>query len=105
MAGLAFPSYAYNSAGQSSVIVQNQTAFQALAGPGAWSFTPFPIATVTAPQDTIPGVLSATDVRLQQMLIELRVMNQVLVNGLGVQDDPALSLRPDILANDSGLNT
>jgi len=105
MAGLAFPSWAFNSAGQSAVIVQSQAQFQALSGPGTWSFTPFPIATVTAPQDTIPGVLSATDVRLQQMLIEQRITNQLLTFGLNIADDAQTQIRPDILANDSGLTT
>ena len=104
MAGIAFPSYAYNSAGQPSQIVQNQAAFQSLGGAGTWAFTPFPTALVTAPIDTTP-VLTATDIRLQQMLIEQRVTNQLLQIGLNVADDPQVQIRPDVLANDSALTS
>lgn len=103
-AGPTFPSWAYNSAGQAAQIVQTQAAFNALGGVGTWAFTPFATATVTAPIDTTP-VLTATDIRLQQMLIEQRVTNQLLQFGLNVMDDPVTQIRPDILANDSGLTT
>ncbi len=96
MAGIAFPSWAFNSAGQPAQIVQSQAAFQSLGGAGTWAFTPFPTALVTAPIDTTP-VLTATDIRLQQMLIEQRVTNQLLAIGLNVaQDDPMTQIRPDI---------
>ncbi len=104
MAGIAFPSWAYNSAGQPAVLVQSQAAFQALTGPGAWAFTPFPTAIVTAPIDTTP-VLTATDIRLQQMLIEQRITNQLLTFGLNITDDAQTQIRPDIQANDVALTT
>ena len=104
MASVAFPSWAYNSAGQPAQLVTSQAIFQALAGAGVWSFTPFPTALVTAPIDTTPQ-LTATDIRLQQSLIEQRMTNQLLVIGLNIADDTVTQLRPDILANDSGLTT
>jgi hypothetical protein len=104
MASIAFPSYAYNSAGQGAVIVASQAAFNALGGLGTWSFTPFPTALVTAPIDTSP-VLTATDIRLQQILVEQRITNQMLAIGLNVVDDPQTQIRPDIQANDVGLTT
>ena len=104
MAGIAFPSWAFNSAGQPSIIVTSQAAFQALTGPGAWAFTPFPTALVTAPIDTTP-VLTATDIRLQQMLIEQRITNQLLTFGLNIADDAQTQIRPDVLANDSSLTS
>ena len=104
MAGIAFPSWAFNSAGQPAQIVQSQAAFQALTGPGVWAFTPFPTAIVTAPIDTTP-VLTATDIRLQQMLVEQRITNQLLTFGLNITDDAQTQIRPDIQANDVGLTT
>lgn len=104
MAGVAFPSWAYNSAGQPAVLVASQAAFNALGGLGTWAFTPYATAIVTAPVDTTP-LLTATDIRLQQMLIEQRVTNQLLQIGLNVADDPQTQIRPDVLANDSGLTT
>lgn len=104
MASVAFPSWAYNSGGQPAQLVTSQAAFNALTGVGTWAFTPFATATVTAPIDTTP-TLTATDIRLQQMLIEQRLTNQLLTIGLNVVDDPQSQLRPDILANDSGLTT
>ena len=104
MAGIAFPSWCYNSAGQPAVLVQSQAAFQALTGPGVWAFTPFPTAIVTAPIDTTP-VLTATDIRLQQMLIEQRITNQLLTFGLNITDDAQTQIRPDIQANDVALTT
>ena len=104
MAGIAFPSWAFNSAGQPAQIVQNQAAFQSLGGAGTWAFTPFPTALVTAPIATTP-VLTATDIRLQQMLIEQRITNQLLTFGLNITDDAQTQIRPDIQANDVGLTT
>jgi len=102
MAGIAYPSYAYNSAGQPAVIVASQAAFQALGGVGTWALTPFATAVSSAPVDV---GFSNTDIRLQQMLIEQRLTNQLLVNGLNIADDPQTQYRPDILANDSSLVT
>ena len=102
MAGPAFPSYAYNSAGQPAVIVATQAAFNALGGVGTWAFTPFPTATSTAPVDV---GFSNTDIRLQQILIEQRVTNQMLQIANTIADDPVTQIRADILANDSGLTT
>ena len=105
MAVVAFPSWAFNSAGQPAVIVASQAAFNALAGVGTWAMPPYATTIVTAPIDTTPGQLTATDIRLQQLLVEQRLMNQLLVMGFNISDDPATQLRPDILANDSGLTT
>ena len=100
MAVVAFPSFAYNSAGQAAQIVASQAAFAALAGPGTWAFTPYFIPPVSVPID--PGFPS-TDTRLQQILIESRVTNLLLQSGLNVGDDPQTQLRADVLANDSSL--
>jgi hypothetical protein len=98
MVGPAFPSWAYNQS-QPAQIVQSQAQFNAL-GPG-WSFTPF----VTPGQGgTDPG-LTDTDIRLQQILVENRISNQLLQFGFNLVDDPQLQLRPDILANDSSLTS
>ncbi|SRR5713226_7606731 len=105
MAVVAFPSYAYNSAGQPAQLVASQAAFNALAGAGVWSFTPFATPIITAPVDTSPGVLIATDVRLQQMLVEQRVTNQMLQIGLNIADDPAVQIRTDIAVNDISLTS
>ncbi len=97
----SYPSYAYNPT-QPPVIVANVTQFNALPPPGVWSATPYPNNPPTAPSD--PGV-PISDLRLQQILIEQRVTNQLLQFGLNIVDDPMTQIRPDVLANDSGLNT
>ncbi len=102
MAGLAFPSWAYNSAGQAAQIVASQAAFNALASVGSWAFTPYVIATATAPVDV---GFSNTDIRLQQILIEQRITNQLLQIASTIADDPVTQIRADILANDSSLVT
>ena len=102
MAGIAFPSYAYNSAGQAPQIVASQAAFTALGGPGTWAFSPYAVPPSNVPID--PG-FTATDTRLQQMLVELRVANLQLQAGLNLADDPQTQLRPEVVANDSGLTT
>ena len=101
MAVTTYPSYAYNSAGQSSVIVASAAAFAALGGAGNWAYTPYAVAPASVPTD--PG-LPDTDTRLQQTLIESRMTNQILAWGLNVTDDLA-AMRAEILANDSGLTT
>ena len=98
----SFPTYAY-AAGQQPQLVLNQAALTAL-GP-LWFTTPPLVSSLTAPIDTTPGQLTATDIRLQQMLIEQRVTNQLLQIGLNVADDPQLQIRPDVLANDSSVNS
>ena len=97
----SYPSYAYNSTQLSTVIVANVAAFNALPAPGIWTTTPY--AGVSGiPTD--PG-LTDTDIRLQQILIENRISNQLMQFGFNIVDDPVTQLRPDILANDSGLTT
>lgn len=96
-----YPSWIYNSTQQSSLIVANIAAFNALGGSGTWTTTPFAGAS-GIPTD--PN-LTDTDIRLQQMLIEQRVTNQLLQFGFNLVDDPVTQLRPDVLANDSGLST
>lgn len=95
-----YPSYAYNSTQQSTVIVNTVAQFNALPAPGVWTTTPY--AGVSGiPAD--PG-LTDTDVRLQQILIENRLGNAILLAGLNLSDD-YLTWRADFLANDSGLTT
>lgn len=96
----SYPSYAYNPTQLSTVIVANVAAFNALPGPGVWTTTPY--AGVSGiPAD--PG-LTDTDIRLQQILIENRVSNQLLQFIGNLTDDP-VELRAEILAGDSGLTT
>lgn len=95
-----YPSYAYNSTQQSTVIVTTVAQFNALPAPGVWTTTPY--AGVSGiPAD--PG-LTDTDVRLQQILVESRLSNNILAM-LGNYSDDLLSWRQDIVANDSGLTT
>lgn len=98
MAGLAFPSMAYNAT-QPPQVVANQAALTALGA--GWVLTPFPPVSQIAPFD--PGFVD-TDVRLQQIMVELRLANQYLyANGQGTPlsalDEPTV-LRTDIAAND-----
>jgi hypothetical protein len=96
----SYPSYAYNSTQLSTVIVANVTQFNALPAPGVWTTTPY--AGVSGiPAD--PG-LTDTDVRLQQILVESRLGNNLLAM-LGSFTDDLLTWRQDIVANDSGLTT
>lgn len=98
----SFPSAAYNATQLLTVVVQSLAAFNALGGVGTWTTTPYPGANGIAPSD--PG-LTDTDIRLQQILIENRVSNQLLQFGFNLVDDPVTQLRPDILANDSSLTS
>lgn len=96
----SYPSYAYNATQLSTVIVANVAAFNALPTPGVWTTTPY--AGVSGiPAD--PG-LTDTDVRLQQILVESRLGNNILAM-LGNYSDDLLAWRQDIVANDSGLTT
>lgn len=99
-----YPSYVYNSAAQPAIIVTSAAQFAALQGPGVWSATPYPPQNPPAPVDTTP-VLTVTDTRLQQILVEQRTTNQMLQIGLNIMDDPATQIRPDIIANDSSLSS
>lgn len=96
-----YPSWVYNSTQLVSIIVQNVAAFNALPAPGVWTTTPF-IGVSGIPTD--PG-FTDTDIRLQQILIENRISNQLLQFGFNLVDDPVTQLRPDILQNDSSLTT
>lgn len=96
-----YPSWVYNSTQQASIIVQNVAAFNALPSPGVWTTTPF-AGTSGIPTD--PN-LTDTDIRLQQILIENRIQNQLLTYIGNIPDDPLSQLRPDILANDSSLTS
>lgn len=100
----SFPSWAYSSAGQPAVIVQNLAAFSALPGPGTWSSTPFPVPPPLPLPPFDPGFL-VTDSRAQQQLVEARITNYMLGQALGIADDVITVLRPDVLANDSSLST
>jgi hypothetical protein len=96
-----YPSWVYNSTQLVSVIVNNVGAFNALPGPGVWTTTPF-VGVQGVPTD--PG-LTDTDIRLQQILVEARVSNQLLQFGFNLVDDPVTQLRPDVLQNDSSLTS
>lgn len=105
MAGPAFPSWAYNNGGQASQIVASQAAFNALGPPGSWSLTPFPPSPPsTVPFDPTPSY-PVTDTRLQQILIESRILNMMIAHAFAIPDDLQTTLRPDVLANDSGVST
>lgn len=95
-----YPSWVYNSTQLSSLIITSAAAFAALPGPGTWTTTPY-LGVGGIPTD--PG-LTDTDIRLQQILIENRVSNQLLQFGFNLTDDP-VELRAEILAGDSGLTT
>jgi hypothetical protein len=96
----SLPSWAYNQTQNASLIVTSLAAFNALSGPGTWTTTPFP-GVSGIPAD--PG-LTDTDVRLQQILIESRLSNQ-LIAMLGSFSDDLTVWRQDIVSNDSGLTT
>ena len=96
----SYPSYVYNSTQQSTLIVGTVAAFNALPAPGTWTTTPYP-GVSGIPAD--PG-LTDTDVRLQQILIEARLGNNLLAM-LGSFSDDLLGWRQDIAANDAGLTT
>lgn len=95
-----YPSYVYNATQQASLVVNNVAAFNALGGPGVWTTTPFP-GLGGFPTD--PG-LTDTDIRLQQILVESRLGNNLLAM-LGPFSDDLVAWRQDIVANDSGLTT
>jgi hypothetical protein len=96
----SYPSWVYNSTQSTSQIVGTVAAFNALPAPGTWTTTPFP-GVAGIPAD--PG-LTDTDVRLQQILVEARLSNNLLAM-LGTLSDDLLTWRQDIVANDSGLTT
>lgn len=96
----SYPSFAYNATQLSTVVVNNATAWNALPGPGTWQTYPYP-GISGIPTD--PG-LTDTDIRLQQILIESRVSNQLLQFGFNLTDDP-VELRAEILAGDSALTS
>lgn len=98
----AYPSWAFNSAGQPAVIVLSLAAFNALPAPGIWSASPYPTVPPTVPSD--PGFI-ILDTRQQQLLIESRIQTMILAQGFGIVDDPQTLLRADVLANDSSVST
>lgn len=109
MPGPAFPSWAYNATLRQSQIVASQAAFN-LLGSG-WSFSPFPDPVPSGvPFDvtgspTVPIAVPVTDTRLQQLLVEARILNLMLAQELNITDDVQAVLRPDVVANDSALAT
>lgn len=96
----SYPSYAYNATQLVAIIVNNAAAFNALPGPGVWTTTPY-VGIGGIPTD--PG-LTDTDIRLQQILIESRVLNQLITFGFNLIEDPA-ELRAEVLAGDSSLTS
>ena len=96
----SYPSWAYNSTQMASLIVTTAAQFTALPSPGTWTTTPFP-GVAGIPTD--PG-LTDTDIRLQQILVESRLGNQ-LIQLVAANTDDLIAWRQDIVANDSGLTT
>ena len=108
MAAVAFPSWIYNATLLQAQVVQTQAAKDAL-GTG-WSFTPFaPPPPSGVPFDVgppqFPITYPITDTRLQQILVEQRMLNMMFAQEFNIADDPITVLRPDIVANDSALAT
>ena len=109
MPGPAFPSWAYNATLRQSQIVASQAAFNALGS--GWSFSPFPDPVPSGvPFDvtgspTVPIAVPITDTRLQQILVEARMLNIMFAHTNNITDDLQTILRPDVLANDSGIAT
>jgi len=106
----AYPSYAYNSAGQPALIVTSLAAFNALGGPGTWSSTPFGTTTPVppAPYDTYTlgtGTDQVLAIRMQQLVIEARAQSEMMAQAFNLNDDPVTIMRPDILANDASLTS
>lgn len=101
MATVQFPSWAYNLTAPAQ-IVASQAAFNALGA--GWQMTPFPAPLSNVPVD--PG-FTDTDTRLQQIMIELRVLNLITAQGFGNILEPVdlQGLRTDVLNADSGLTT
>lgn len=95
-----YPSWVYNASQLAQLIVTSLAAFNALPGPGIWTTTPF-IGVGGIPAD--PG-FTDTDIRLQQILIETRVQNQLLQFGFNLTDDP-VEIRAEVLAGDSSLTS
>ena len=96
----SYPSWIYNQT-QPAQIIPNVAQFNALPAPGTWTTTPYPLPSPTPPFD--PG-LQDTDIRLQQMLIELRVLN--LMTSVGFNNTEELSaLRGEVLTLDSSLTS
>ena len=97
----SYPSAAYNETQLLAVVVQNVAAFNALSGAGTWTTTPFIAASSSIPYD--PGFIT-TDTRLQQILVETRLQNNLLAAQAAMSDD-LVAWRQDIVDNDSGLAT
>ncbi len=96
----SYPSAAYNATQLKTVVVQDLAGFNALSGVGTWTTTPYP-GLSGFPVD--PG-LTDTDIRLQQILVESRLGNNLMAM-LGSISDDLVAWRQDIVANDSGLTT
>ena len=96
-----YPSWVYNSAQSSSLIVLNVAQFNALSGAGTWTTTPFVGIPGSVPTD--PN-LTDTDIRLRQSLVEQRLTNNLLAMIAEAPDD-LVAWRLDIVNNDSGLTT
>lgn len=109
MAVVAYPSWAYNSAGQAAQIVASAAAFAALTSPGTWALTPFSSTTPpTPPIDSLAagtGSFTATDTRLQQILVENRIQSLMQQQAFLIAEDAATQMRADVLANDSSLTS
>lgn len=97
-----YPSFAYNPT-QPAVIVQSLAQFNLLPPPGVWSSTPYPAVPPSTPSD--PGFI-ITDARLQQLLIELRIANQLQQQGFNLPADVDMTgLRAEIALTDSSITS
>jgi len=101
MAVITYPSWAYHET-QAAQVVADAAAFAAL-GSGWRLSPPFPPTAAIAPSD--PGFLN-TDIRLQQILIELRVLNFMSKQAFNNAEDPDnTGLRDEILSLDGSVST
>jgi hypothetical protein len=99
MAAIAYPSWAYNLTAPAQ-IVQTAAAFTAL-GPG-WTQVPFAPVGQIAPFD---AGFPTTDIRLQQILDEMKIANQYLYAANGSQGDDPQALRADVVVTDVALTS
>jgi hypothetical protein len=103
----SYPSWVFNSTQNATQTVATVAQFNALPSPGVWTTTPFAAGVGGAPFDTLingTGLLQVIGDRLQQILVENRMGNAVLLSGLNLSDD-YIAWRADFVANDSSLTS
>ena len=94
-----YPSWVYNSTQNVSLIVQTVAEFNALTTPGTWTTTPFE----ADDDDEADTGFTITDTYLKNLLIEMRVQNYLIADGMQQKDDVQQRIRPDVAANDIAL--